>query len=282
MQTSKVKVCILRIEGTWSEDETALAFREVGANPEIVHLTQLIKSQRIPKEWHRDLFDYQILMFPGGFSAGDCIRAGAIWAARCKKRLGSQLTEFIREGYAIGGICNGFQVLVELGLLPAFDKVMSPTPELALATNESGKFECRPTLLKKVSNNNCVFTHKYKKGSISLIPSAHGEGRFTIAKEQEKRYLKKLEENDQIVFKYSKADGSLADGEYPYSPNGSLADIAGICNPEGNVFGMMPHPERTTRSYLHHNWTRNKSVLKKTGDGRLYFESVVDYICKKF
>ncbi|PKP53128.1 MAG: phosphoribosylformylglycinamidine synthase subunit PurQ [Candidatus Altiarchaeales archaeon HGW-Altiarchaeales-3] len=279
-----MKACVLRIEGTNCEDETQNAFRELGVNAEIVHLKQLIKSPEISKELHRDLFDYQILMFPGGFSSGDYVRAGAILAARIKKYIGTDLVEFIKNGYAVGGICNGFQVMVELGILPGFDSPMTNRPNAALSDNESAKFECRPTLLKPV--NRCAFTKNLNlnsdKNNVLLIPSAHGEGRFTFAPEKERDYMKYLEYNKQIIFKYAKPDGSIANGEYPWNPNGSISDIAGICNPEGNVMGMMPHPERVMHSYLHHDWTRNPDVLNKPGDGRVIFESVIEYIREKF
>ena len=285
MKTEDISVCMLVIEGTWSEVETARAFNETGAKAEIVHLNQLTRKD-IPREYQRDLFDYQILMFPGGFSAADCVRAGAIWAARCKKYIGEEIEEFIKNGYAVGGICNGFQVLCELGVLPGRGEIMHKIPKFALAPNVSGKFECRPSLLKNVNKGKCVFTQKYDKGQVLLIPSSHGEGRFTPPVGKEKQFVKELEDNDQIVFKFVKPDGSLANGQYPYSPNGSFEDITGICNSEGNVFGMMPHPERTARKYLHHDWTRGEDSKPKTldsfGDGHGYFESVVEYIAKKF
>jgi phosphoribosylformylglycinamidine synthase len=280
MQKEEIKVCVLRIEGTNCEEETAGAFRELGVNAEIVHLKQLIKSPDVSRDLHRDLFDYHILMFPGGFSSGDYVRAGAILAARIKKGIGRDLVEFIENGYAVGGICNGFQVMVELGILPSFRSTMSEFPEAVLSNNESAKFECRPTLLKHVKN--CAFTRNLKPDTILLIPSAHGEGRFTFAPEKEREFLHRLEDNEQIIFRYAKPDGKLAGGEYPWNPNGSSSDIAGICNPEGNVMGMMPHPERVMHPYMHHNWTRTPGILSKSGDGRAIFESVVDYTKKEF
>lgn len=280
MQKEDIKVCVLRIEGTNCEDETARAFQELGVNAEKVHLKQLIKNPGISRELHRNLFDYQVLMFPGGFSSGDYVRAGAILAARIKKYLGSNLREFINNGYAVGGICNGFQVMVELGILPAFDRVMSDVPDASLSHNKSAKFECRPTLLKSVDK--CVFTQNLKANEIFLIPCAHGEGRLTFAPEREREYLNYLEDNNQVIFRYAKPDGSLAEGEYPWNPNGSISDIAGICNPEGNVMGMMPHPERVMHPYLHHDWTRKPEILNKPGDGRAIFESVIDYIKRIF
>ena len=280
MQKEDIRVCVLRIEGTNCEDETQKAFEKLGVSAEIVHLKQLIKSSDIPEALHRDLFDYQILMFPGGFSSGDYVRAGAILAARIKKYIGAKLIEFIENGYAVGGICNGFQVMVELGILPGFNNTMSDVAHAVLTNNESAKFECRPTLLKPI--NNCVFTENLDLNKILLIPSAHGEGRFTFTPEKEEEYLNCLENNNQIIFKYAKPGGNFADGEYPWNPNGSISDIAGICNPEGNVMGMMPHPERVMHSYLHHDWTRKSQILNKNGDGRVIFESVIDYIKRRF
>lgn len=280
MQTKDINACVLRIEGTNCEDETARAFQQLGVNAEIVHLKQLIKSPDISGELHRNLYDYQILMFPGGFSSGDYVRAGAILAARIKKYLGEELVEFIENGYAVGGICNGFQVMVELGILPAFDRVMSDVPQAVLTNNESAKFECRPTLLKHMTR--CVFTRNLNLNKIILCPSAHGEGRLAFAPEKETEYLNRLENNNQIIFKYAKPSGELANREYPWNPNGTASDIAGICNPEGNVMGMMPHPERVMHSYLHHDWTRKPEIVDKHGDGRVIFESVIDYIKNNF
>ncbi|HIH36676.1 MAG TPA: phosphoribosylformylglycinamidine synthase subunit PurQ, partial [Methanocellales archaeon] len=150
MDTNDIRVAVLLIEGTNNEQEVYLAFKRLGADPELLHLKQLISK--------KDLSDYQCLMIPGGFSAGDYVRAGAIFAARIKSALRKQLMEFAENGYPIGGICNGFQVLVELGLLPALESKMSDYPQASLAINDSARFECRPTLLKHESKGNCIFT----------------------------------------------------------------------------------------------------------------------------
>ena len=158
MDIADVKVMVLRIEGTNCEQETHDAFEHLGARPEMVHLKQLT-SPDVPDRMRRDLSDYQVLMVPGGFSSGDYVRAGAILSARVKSKLWDKVNDFVKEGYPVGGICNGFQVLVELGLLPGFD---GPTerPVAVLATNDSNRFECRPTLLKHENGGNCVFTSK--------------------------------------------------------------------------------------------------------------------------
>ncbi|MBU4190566.1 MAG: phosphoribosylformylglycinamidine synthase subunit PurQ [Candidatus Thermoplasmatota archaeon] len=269
MKNSGIKICILRIEGTNCEDEMYHSFERLGAKPEIVHLKQLIKN--------KNLFDYQCLMIPGGFSTGDYVRAGAIFAALIKSRLRNDIKKFVEEGYPVGGICNGFQVLVELGLLPGFDKKMNI--EAVLTINDSNRFECRPTLLRHENNGNSVFTKKIQKNRVFMIPSAHAEGKFLFPKGEEEKYLKKLIDNDQIVFRYVNEDGEYAG--YPWNPNGSFYNIAGICNPEGNVFGMMPHPERVFYRYQHPDWTRT-NLKNLDGDGKIVFESVLEYIRKRF
>lgn len=275
MKISDIKVCVLRIEGTNCEQEMLLSFKRLGTNPEFVHLKQLIGQDTDAGE-RRDLFDYHILMIPGGFSSGDYIRAGAIWAARMKSELRPQLIKFVEEGYPVGGICNGFQVLVELGLLPAFDCTMSDIPQAVLAINESARFECRPSLMKH-EKNCCVFTKKLPFKKIIMAPSAHAEGKFLFPTEKRKKYLDRLVENKQVVFRYVSPEGEYAG--YPWNPNGSLYNIAGICNAQGNVFGMMPHPERVFYRWQHPDWTRNPS--SKWGDGRTVFESVLEYVSRK-
>lgn len=278
MKIKDIKVGVLRIEGTNCEQESYDAFKRLGANPEFLHLKQLLDIDCNEDE-KRDVFDYQCLMIPGGFSAGDYIRAGAIFAARIKSKLQKKLTEFAKREYLTLGICNGFQVLIELGLLPGIDGATSSSPEACLYLNDSNRFECRPTLLKHENNGKCVFTSKIPKNDIRLIPSAHAEGKLLFPMGKQKEYLKKLEENDQIVFRYVDPDGSYAG--YPWNPNGSISNIAGICNYCGTVFGMMPHPERTFYRHQHPDWT--KTGLGNTiGDGQAIFESVLDYISKRF
>ncbi len=275
MKASHVKVCVLRIEGTNCEEESYLAFKRLGTKPEKVHLKQLTGTD-VSNEEKRSLSEYQILVLPGGFSAGDYVRAGAIFAARMKSKLSRDLVEFIKSGKPVLGICNGFQILVETGLLPAMSGVISEIPEAVLGTNDSGRFECRPTLLRKVNRGSCAFTSRISPEKISLIPSAHAEGKLMFPLDRSKKIVKDLEDNDQIVFKYVDPEGNLA--SYPWCPNGSTDNIAGICNREGNVFGLMPHPERVFFKFTHPDWTRQPDG---PGDGRAVFESVLDYVTKR-
>ncbi|MEM4258934.1 MAG: phosphoribosylformylglycinamidine synthase subunit PurQ [Candidatus Thermoplasmatota archaeon] len=278
MKISDIRVGVLRIEGTNCEQESYDAFKRLGVQPEFVHLKQLLNIDCTADE-KREIFDYQCLMFPGGFSAGDYIRGGAIFAARIKSKLEKQLVTFVKEEYPILGICNGFQILIELGLLPGLTTIMTPVPDACLYINDSNRFECRPTLLKHENHGSCVFTRKIRNGEIRLIPSAHAEGKLMFPLDKQQEYLKKLETNDQIVFRYVDPEGNYAG--YPWNPNGSVLNIAGICNVQGNVFGMMPHPERSFYRHQQHEWTRN-GIGDNIGDGQSIFESVVDYVAKRF
>jgi phosphoribosylformylglycinamidine synthase len=273
-----IKIGVLRIEGTNCEQESYDAFKRLGANTEFLHLKQLLGIDCDVDE-KRDIFDYQCLMIPGGFSAGDYIRAGAIFAARIKSKLQKKLTEFAKQEYPTIGICNGFQVLIELGLLPGIDDIINSSPNSCLYLNDSNRFECRPTLLKHENKGKCIFTSKIPRKDIRLIPSAHAEGKLLFPMERQEEYLKKLEENDQIVFRYVDPDGNYAG--YPWNPNGSISNIAGICNYFGTVFGMMPHPERTFYKHQHPDWTKT-GLGDKIGDGQAIFESVLDYISKRY
>jgi phosphoribosylformylglycinamidine synthase I len=277
MRTDEVNVCVLRIEGTNCEEESFQAFARLGASPEIVHLKQLL-NQDLGEGQVRRLDDYHILMIPGGFSSGDYVRAGAIWAARMRSRLSEELVEFVEGGRLVLGVCNGFQVLVELGLLPGLDGTMSPRPRAVLATNDSSRFECRPSLLMHKNRGNCIFTSKLNREEVILCPSAHAEGKLLFPKEEAKDIYEELEANDQLVFKYVDPEGEEAG--YPWNPNGSPNNVAGVCNPSGNVMGMMPHPERVWHRFTHPDWTRN--CPNDRGDGRAIFESALDYVVKRF
>jgi len=279
MKVEEIRVCILRMEGTNCEQETFDAFRRLGADPEFVHLKQLEGRDLSPGE-ERSLEDYQILMFPGGFSAGDYIRAGAIFAARLKASISDDIVKFIEDGKAIGGFCNGFQIMVELGILPAFDTTMTEHPEAVLHSNDSGRFECRPTLLKHVNRGRCVWTSKLEPDELRLIPCAHAEGKFMLPQKREDELYHRLFDEDRIVFRYSDPSGDT-DASYPFNPNGSRFNIAGITDETGTVFGMMPHPERVFFRQTHPDWYRRR-IGPEEGDGRKIFESVLEYVSSKF
>lgn len=276
MKKSDIRVAILRIEGTNCEQESLDAFQRLDTKPEFVHLKQLLHMD-CSKEEERNLSDFHCLMIPGGFSAGDYIRAGTILAARMKSKLQDELNGFVENGYPILGVCNGFQVLIELGLLPGISMGMSHIPQACLHINDSSRFECRPTLLKHESKGNCSFTSQIPEDDILLIPSAHAEGKLIFGGEDQEKTVRILEDNDQIVFRYVDPKGEYAD--YPWNPNGSINNIAGICNRDGNVFGMMPHPERVFYQFQHPQWTRDHTV-DGFGDGKIIFDSIVDYIQK--
>jgi phosphoribosylformylglycinamidine synthase I len=202
--------------------------------------------------WHQegDLSRYDLLVIPGGFSYGDYLRAGAI--AKFSPAI-QEAARAAAQGRLVLGICNGFQVLLETGLLPG-----------AMRSNESMLFRCRFVHLR-VENTDIPFTHEYKTGAVLRIPVAHGEGNYYADAET----LQELQEHGQVVFRYVDETGAPTAAA---NPNGSLANIAGICNREGNVLGMMPHPERCAETILGSQdgrrvftsalaWWRNKGVI---------------------
>lgn len=266
-----IRVCILRVGGTNCDTETRYSFKELGVKAEVKHVNAIVKR--------RNLLDYDVLVFPGGFSYGDYVRAGAIWAKWMLTKLGKELQAFIDEDRPILGICNGFQVLVEAGLLPGFEG-RSSYPNSALATNSPPGYNCRWIYVKHENEGNCAFTWRIPEGRVLRIPIAHAEGRFMFKKENEERYLKKLYENDQLVFRYCSKNGKYAEGCFPINPNGSFHDIAGISNQEGTIFGLMPHPERAFHWWQQPDWTKNETVLQ-FGDGKLIFEGIINYLEKR-
>jgi phosphoribosylformylglycinamidine synthase len=243
-----------------------MAFRNLGVFSEAVHLKQFY-SDMIRDSEQRSLTDYNCIVFPGGFSAGDYVRAGAVFSARIKSVLRDDLRDFINSGYPVLGICNGFQILAELGALPGFDEDKPVgKQEMALGINDSNRFECRPSLLKHENRGKCVFTKALEK-EIVMFPVAHAEGKVIFPAGKEEDYIDRLRKNDQIVFRYVDAGGNYAG--YPWNPNGSIYNIAGLCNVRGNVLGLMPHPERVFFDYYRKN---------EIGDGRTIFESVIEYL----
>lgn len=269
MRREDVRVCIVRVAGTNCDAETKRAFEDLGAKASIRHLNEIWRK--------RDLLDYHILVFPGGFSYGDYVRAGAILAKKIMARIGDEIRTFVEEGRPILGICNGFQILVEAGLLPGLNGISS-YPEAALATNVPIGYRCMWVYLRHESHGKCAFTMLIPKGRVLRIPVAHTEGRFILPSERE---LYRLLDNGQIILRYCDENGDYANGRFPENPNGSFYDIAGICDPNGTIFGLMPHPERAYYGWQLPDWTRiNKPP--KYGDGRLIFESVLEHVTRRF
>jgi len=255
----KAKVIVLRTAGTNCDYETMYAFQLAGAETDLVHINQLINRKKL-------LDDYHILALPGGFSYGDDIAAGILLANELKYKIREQIEDFVVAGKLVIGICNGFQVLVKAGLLPGFNGI-SDTQESTLYLNDSAKFECRWSYLQ-TENSSSVFTQNVKPQI--YLPVAHAEGKFTA----EEKVLDTLEKNRQVVFRYSSPNGNLTG--YPWNPNGSDRNIAGICDITGRILGMMPHPERYLNRINHPRWTREE--LPEEGDGLAIFRNGVEYV----
>lgn len=260
--------CVLRAPGTNCDIETKYALEYFDCNAEVIHINRFLEDKA-------DLSDYSSLVIPGGFSFGDHIRSGAILGKIVAKKLGGVITKMASDGKPILGICNGFQVLVESGVLPGFDG-SAVKSQAALGTNNSSKFEDRWVYLKNENKSNCIFTKGVN--SITRMPVAHGEGKFILPLEKEAEYMEYLREHDQIAFCYATKGGEPANGVYPANPNGSLADIAGICDPSGVVMGMMPHPERAFYRITYPDWTRMGG--DGFGDGYAVFKNMVEYAKK--
>lgn len=237
---SKPKILVLHVSGTNRDAEAARAAELAGGVPEIVHINQL-------RQGERSFDDYAMLLLPGGFSYGDALGAGARLALDLRVFFEDQLHQFVDDGRIVLGICNGFQTLVKCGLLPG-DQAEAPASKVSngenatrrttLTENASGHFECRWVHLQV--NPNTPATYLAQLDELIFCPVAHGEGNFQVADEIT---LDALARDNMIAFRYVGADGSALGGAYPGNPNGSVADIAGICNARGNVVGLMPHPE---------------------------------------
>ena len=252
--------------GINSEMETQEVLARAGMDADIVHINDLIGGKF-------SLRDYRLLVFPGGFSYGDDTGAGNAYANRVRNNLWKDLEEFLDGDNLVLGICNGFQILANLGLVPAFDKKYQR--DIALMPNRKGVLECRFVTLKPAADN------LWTKGIERLYcPVSHGEGNFSCSKET----LDRIRRQKMIAFTYCREDLSSARGEYPYNPNGSLEDIAGITSADGKVLGLMPHPERAMEFTNLYDWPLLREQMKRAGTAlpaesmnmRL-FRNVVEY-----
>jgi len=250
---STVRTLILRAPGTNCDEEAAFAFRQAGAETELVHIEQLIRKEK-------KLGDYQIMVVPGGFTYGDDLGAGKVLANEMKLRLGKDIDKFINNGCLIMGICNGFQVLVKNCILPGIEG----NQRLTLTNNDSGRFECRWVYLAANGKSNCVFTQGIER---LYLPVAHGEGKLVADAD--------ILDAINVAFYYTDKDGKRSAG-YPHNPNGSLNDIAGISDATGRIFALMPHPERHIHPSHHPRW--QAEGLHKEGDGLKIFRNAVEWI----
>jgi phosphoribosylformylglycinamidine synthase len=230
------RVLILHAPGTNRDGDLAEAIRLAGGDPEIVPLSRLRNNG---KQWQ----DYSMLALPGGFSYGDALGAGRLWALELRTAFEDLLQAFIESSRPVIGICNGFQVLVKAGILPGNGQTAT------LTFNASGHFECRWVTLAPNPSNSSSWLQDLPP---IHCPVAHGEGRFLLSESQSLPQA-------QIGLAYIFADGTPANGEYPANPNGSPLDIAGVTNPAGNVLGLMPHPEDHIFDYQHPNRSRGES-----------------------
>ena len=264
------KVLIPTGYGLNCENETAYAFASVEGVADKVHSSDVFAKPSI-------LEDYHILAMIGGFSFGDHIAAGKVLANRYKYRLAENLERFIEGGKLVIGICNGFQSMVQLGLLPGFDGRYDEQL-VSLVSNESGVFEDRWIMLTANPSSKCVFTNNMQ--SIEL-PVRHGEGKLVV---RDEGVLHRLRRDGQVALQYADPATGKATMRYPLNPNGSLDSIAGICDPSGRVFGVMPHPEAYNNPYNHPNWAlqRQAKSLPSEGLGLQVFRNAVEYVRKNF
>jgi len=259
MPDMRPSTLILRSAGANCDLETAFAFEQAGAAAERIHVNRLLENPAI-------LDRFQIMAIPGGFSYGDDIAAGKILAAQLARNLADTIHRFVEAGKPIIGICNGFQVLVKTNILPG--PLAGRTGQTCtLTNNDCGRLVDRWIRLAP-RGNRCVWTRGI---SPIELPIAHGEGKFVPADEDVR---KALWENDQIPLVYTAADGSPAGGIFPDNPNGSVDDIAAVCDAGGTVFGLMPHPERYLDPTQHPAWTR-RLPLPAEGDGLAIFRNGV-------
>ncbi len=248
------------------ENETACAFRRAGAEVTFVHLKDLLGARL-------DLQTFHILALVGGFSFGDHLGAGTVFANRIKYRMQEELKTFVDTGGLVIGICNGFQTLTRLGLVPGFGEEDMFRQRVALAENEQGVFRDAWISVAPAPESPCVFTQNI---SSMPLPVRHGEGRF-IAENDD--ILQRLEEKGLVALRYVDAHGNTA-RSFPDNPNGSVNGIAGICSPSGRVFGLMPHPEAYISPYNHPYWQRRSIAgdLPNEGRGLEFFRAGVNYV----
>ncbi len=263
---SEIPVCIITGYGLNCEAESKVAWEMAGARADLVHFSDLVRHPG-------RLRDYAALMFIGGFSYGDHMTSGHVFALRTRHRLSGELERFIGEGKLILGVCNGFQIMVKLGLLPGLDRDYF-SQRLSVVQNDCGTFQNRWSTLRFEPASPCVFT----RGLTHFpLPIRHGEGKvFTL----DRRLLERLEALGCVPCRYADPATGQPTQEFPHNPNGSLNAIAGLCDPSGRIFGLMPHPEAYLYPENHPQWELQKldGTLPAEGLGLLLFRNAVDYL----
>jgi len=261
------KVAVLYGFGINCDHETKAVFDMAGADAERVHVNELVNGDK-------DLADYHIMAVPGGFSFGDHLGSGRLMGNRLRYGLRKMMQNFVKEGKLVIGICNGFQVLVKMGLLPGDEEVgMEQTASLTL--NNSGQYEDRWVTLEFNPDTPCVWT----KGLTRVrVPVRHGEGKFVTIDDAN---LDRWDENGQLVVRYVDPNSKYpaATDEllpYPICPNASMRNIAGVCDPTGRIFGLMPHPEANHSTWLGATWTREMPEHGE-GEGMAIFHNAVAF-----
>ena len=260
---TEVKAIVLRAAGINCDMETEYALELAGAKAQRMHINRIIRDKTL-------LDEFQIIVFPGGFSYGDDVAAGKILANQIVHHLYEPVQKFIEDGKLVLGICNGFQVLVKTGILPG-DNSTNRQDSVTITNNDSGKFEDRWVYMAPQSEK-CVFI---ESGRQIYLPIAHGEGKVVT---KDKATLDELRSGGHIAFKYVDQDGT--EGDYPVNPNGSIDSIAGLTDTTGRVLGLMPHPERFVRPTQHPHWSRLGADLKP--DGTSIFDNAVKYVHEHF
>lgn len=254
---ARVRVLVLRAPGSNCDGETQFAFESVGAAVDRLHVNRLMESPEL-------LHQYQVLCIPGGFSYGDDIAAGRILASILQAKLGDALRSFRDRDRLILGVCNGFQVLLKSGFLI---EEADGKPQATLSMNSIGRFQDRWVHVELIPGR-CVFV---RQRAVIAVPVAHGEGKFVVSSRD---VITNLETDHRIVARYVDEHGKP--GDFPINPNGSMGNIAGVCDETGRVFALMPHPERHVSPWQHPQWTR-REVQPIEGDGLQIFRNAVEY-----
>jgi phosphoribosylformylglycinamidine synthase subunit PurQ / glutaminase len=265
---SSVQVLIITGYGLNCEAESKYAWELAGARAELVHFSDLVAQ---PARLH----DYAALMFIGGFSYGDHMTSGHVFALRVRHRISGELEKFINQGKLIMGVCNGFQIMVKLGLLPGLDRDYF-VQKLSIIQNDCSTFQNRWVRLRFESASPCVFTRGL---TFMPLPIRHGEGKvFTL----DKNLLKRMEALGCVPCRYADPVSGEATQEFPHNPNGSLNAIAGLCDPSGRIFGLMPHPEAHLYPENHPQWEVQKrhGALPEHGLGLALFRNAVEHLRK--